>query len=156
MQYIKFQGSRKFLNISLQCRLKGNRLCHLGSNLKKKYKEKVNKKNTAFWKQAIKQHELPKVKIILLLTLFLLLRGSCSFLWNTITHNIYKQKTMHIYCVKIIENITLLQKSNQYINIKYTQSLNWIQITRFVLTEFSTSQCTEAYVVSLATKSFIF
>lgn len=64
MQYIKFQGSRKFLNISLQCRLKGNRLCHLGSNLKKKYKEKVNKKNTAFWKQAIKQHELPKVKII--------------------------------------------------------------------------------------------
>lgn len=62
MQYIKFQGSRKFLNISLQCRLKGNRLCHLGSNLKKKYKEKVNKKNTAFWKQAIKQHELPKVK----------------------------------------------------------------------------------------------
>lgn len=64
MQYIKFQGSRKFLNISLQRRLKGNRLCHLGSNLKKKYKEKVNKKNTALWKQAIKQHELPKVKII--------------------------------------------------------------------------------------------
>lgn len=66
MQYIKFQGSRKFLNINLQCRLKdkGNRLCHLGSNLKKKYKEKVNKKNTTFWKQAIKQDELPKVKII--------------------------------------------------------------------------------------------
>lgn len=65
---------------------------------------------TAFWKQARKPHELPIVKTFLLLTLFLLLRGSCSFLWNTITHNIYKQKTMHIYCVQIIEKKTLLKK----------------------------------------------
>lgn len=96
----------------------------------------------------------PKLKSYLLLTLFLLLRGSCSFLWNTITHNIYKQKTMHIYGVKIIENITLLQKLNQYINIKYTQSLHWIQITRLVLTEFNTSQCKLMSLLWLQNHSF--